>query len=276
MSTGEIGREGRLAYREALPTGEERGDPVLFLHGFPETSWMWREALEVAARAGRRGVAPDLLGYGDSDPDPPATWERHVEALGELVDGLGLERLALVVHDWGGLIGLRWAVENPERISALLISDSGFFADGEWHGMAKGLRTEGVGEEIVGGIDREGFGEILRSSGSGFDEETIDEYFRGFSTPERRAGILELYRSGDFEKIAPYEGRLAELGVPTLLLWGESDEFAPVAGAYRFKREIPHAEIEVIEGAGHFVWSDAPRPCLMALEGLLGRERLMG
>jgi haloalkane dehalogenase len=68
-----------------------------------------------------------------------------------------------------------------------------------------------------------------------------------------------MYRSGDFEKIAPHEGKLAEMGVPTLLLWGAADQFAPVAGAHRFAREIPHAELVVLEGAGHFVWEDEPQ-----------------
>ena len=74
---------------------------------------------------------------------------------------------------------------------------------------------------------------------------------------QRRAG-LALYRSGDFEKLAPYEGRLAALEVPTLLLWGESDDYAPIGGAHRFKKEIPHAELVTVEGAGHFVMEDAP------------------
>jgi len=261
---------GRLAYREALPEGDARGDPVLFVHGFPESSYMWRGALGVAAEAGRRAIAPDLLGYGDSEPDPPATWERQLEALGELVDELGLERVALVVHDWGGLIGLRWACEHPDRPSALLISDSGFFPDGVWHGLAEVIRTPGEGEKLLEGLTRESFGELIRAAGS-FPDDAIDEYWKAFATPAARGGLLEMYRSGDFGKLAAYEGRLAALDVPTLILWGEEDAFAPVAGAYRFRREIPHAELEVIEGAGHFIWNDRAARCHEALTGFLGR-----
>lgn len=254
-----FGRAGRLAYREQHP-GEESGPPALFLHGFPESSLMWRETMAAAASAGRRAIAPDLLGYGDSEPDPPCTWERHIEAVGEFVDELGLERCVLVVHDWGGLIGLRWACENPGRIAGLVISDSGFFPDGKWHGMADGLRTPGQGEEMVKAMDREAFGQVMSASGS-FSEEAVDHYFQAFTTPERRAGVLEMYRSGDFPKLAPYKGKLAALGVPTLLLWGERDEFAPVAGAHRFKKEIPHADLEVMRGAGHFIFADEPEQC---------------
>lgn len=265
VSDGEVKRAGRLAYREAAPQGTEGEAPVLLLHGFPETSYMWRDYLPAIAAAGRRAIAPDLIGCGDSEPDPPATWERHIEALAELVTEVGLDRVVLVVHDWGGLIGLRWACEHPERIAALVISDTGFFPDGRWHGMAEGLRTEGRGEQMLEALDRAAFGQLMAASSPGFDERTVDEYFRAFSTPERRAGILEMYRSGEFSKLEPYEGRLAGLGVPTLLLWGEKDEFAPIGGAHRFQREIPGAELEAIPAAGHFVWSDAPEQCRRTL-----------
>ena len=61
-----------------------------------------------------------------------------------------------VVHDWGGLIGLRWACEQPAAVQALVISSTGFFPDGKWHGMAKALRTPGEGEALVDGLDRDG------------------------------------------------------------------------------------------------------------------------
>lgn len=273
MGDGAVKRAGRLAYRELEPEGDPRGDPVLLLHGFPETSFMWREILPAVAEAGRRAVAPDLLGYGDSEPDPPATWERHIEALAEFVDELELDRVALVVHDWGGLIGLRWACDHPDRVSGLVISDSGFFSDGRWHGMAAGLRSSGQGEEMLEALDRESFGALLAASSSGFSDEAIDEYFKTFSTPEGRAGVLEMYRSGDFGKLAPYEGGLAALGVPVLLLWGERDEFAPIAGAQRLKREIPGAELEILRGAGHFVYADEPAQCAAILRDWLGARR---
>lgn len=268
----EIKRAGRLAYREALPDRERGRAPVLLLHGFPETSYMWRQMLAVVTATGRRAIAPDLLGYGDSRPDPPATWERHVDALDEFVEALDPGPLVLVVHDWGGLIGLRWAVNNPERVAGLVISDSGFFPDGRWHGMAEALRTEGQGEQIVAAVDREALGQIITTDGAGFTEEAIDEYAKVLATPEGRAGILEMYRSGDFDKLEPERGKLAALGVPTLLLWGEEDRFAPVAGAYRFKKEIPHAELEIVPGAGHFVWSDEPERCAAALRRFLDRD----
>jgi haloalkane dehalogenase len=247
-----------IAYREELPAESSDLLPALCLHGFPESSFMWREVIAALAQSGRRAIAPDLPGFGHSPADPPGTWERQVEAVERFRLGLGLDRLALVVHDWGGLIGLRWACDHPQAVGALVISNTGFFPDGKWSGMAQVLRTEGEGEKALDAMTRDGFGQMMSAVSRGMDEATADEYWKSFETETGRKGMLELYRSGDFEKLEPYEGRLAELGVPTLLLWGENDPFAPVAGARRFKREIPRASLTVIEGAGHFVYADEP------------------
>jgi haloalkane dehalogenase len=250
-----------IAYREAVPAQPSELVPALCLHGFPETSYMWRYVIAALADSGRRGIAPDLPGFGDSPPDPPGTWERQVEAVERLRVALGLERVALVLHDWGGLIGLRWACEHPDAVAALVVSNTGFFADGKWHGMARAMRTPGEGEQMVSAIAKDGFAHMLGAVSRGIDATVAAEYWKTFETPGGRQGVLELYRSGDFEKLEPYEGQLSRLGVPTLVLWGENDLFAPVAGAYRFQREIPDAKVVVLEGAGHFVYADEPSRC---------------
>src|SRR4051794_28570164 len=122
-----------LAYRAA---GPDDGPAALLVHGYPESSYMWRGVLPALGEAGWRAVAPDLAGFGDSPADPPGTWERHVESLERLRSELGLERVLLVVHDWGGLIGLRWACDHPGAAGALVLSNTGFFPDGKWHGLA--------------------------------------------------------------------------------------------------------------------------------------------
>ena len=232
---------------------------------------MWRAVLDAVADTGRRAIAPDLAGFGDSPPDPPSTWERHTGALERFRGELGLERVALVVHDWGGLIGLRWACEHPQAIAALVISGTGFFADGKWHGMARSLRTPGEGEQLVAALNREGFASMLGSLSAGFDARVAAEYWKAFERPEGRQAILDLYRSGDFSKLAPYDRRLAALAVPTLLLWGADDAFAPVAGARRLKREIPDAKLVVLEGSGHFLYADEPRRAAAEVAEFLAR-----
>lgn len=260
-----------LAYRETVPEGPQAGDPVLLVHGYPESSYMWRDLMPRIGAAGRRAVAPDLPGFGDSPAAPPGTWDRAVEAIGRFHEEMGLGRVTLVVHDWGGLIALRWACDNPDAVGALVLADTGFFSDGQWHGLADVLRTEGKGEELLENMTRSAFGGMLAGVSPGIGEDAADEYWKAFADADRRRGQLELYRSGDFGKLAPYEGRLAELAVPTLVIWGEKDQFAPVSGAYRFERDLPDVELTVIDGAGHFVFEDAPEECAAAVLAFLDR-----
>ena len=245
---------------------------MVLLHGYPESSFMWEEVLPPLAAAGFHALAPDLAGFGDSEPDPPGTWARHVEALERFRTQQGLDRLALVVHDWGGLIGLRWACDHPGVPWALVISDTGFFSDGKWHGLAEAMRTPEQGEQLVDGMTEENFAGMLAGI-SDIGPEAAREYFKAFADEPRRRGQLELYRSGDFSELAAYEGGLAALGVPTLMLWGEDDPFAPVAGAVRFEHEIPGSEVVVLEGTGHFVVDDAPDRYAEALVRFLTRAR---
>jgi len=257
----ERARVDGIAYREAVPAPPTELVPAVCLHGFPETSYMWRYVIAALADSGRCGVAPDLPGFGDSPPDPPGTWERQVDAIERFRMALGFERIALVLHDWGGLFGLRWACEHPDAVAALVASNTGFFPDGKWHGMARAMRTPGEGDEMVRAMTKEGFAHMLAAVSRGIDATVAAEYWKTFETEGGRQGILELYRSGDFEKLEAYEGQLARLSVPTLVLWGDNDLFAPLAGAYRFKREIPGAKLVVLKGAGHFVYADEPSRC---------------
>jgi haloalkane dehalogenase len=135
--------------------------------------------------------------------------------------------------------------------------------------MAKAMRTPGRGEELVDGMTRERFDRIMRSFSPRMEDRAIAEYYKAFGDERRRRGQLDLYRSGDFEKLEAYEGKLAALDVPFLALWGEEDAFAPVAGAHRFAAEVPGARVQVIAGAGHFVFDDAPDEAAEALAAFL-------
>jgi haloalkane dehalogenase len=249
-----------IAYREVMPDDWEASAPTaLFLHGYPTSSYLWRSVLPQAAQAGYRAIAPDLPGFGDSPADLPGTWERQVEHVERFRRALGLEQVALGVHDWGGLIGLRWACDHPAAVAALMITDTGFFPDGRWHGMAKTLRTPGEGEQMVAAVNRELIGMALRNISPSLPDDAIDEYAKAYGDPERRQNQLDLYRSGDFSKLDAYDGRLAALGVPAVIVWGARDEFAPVGGAHRFHKQLPGARLVVLEEAGHFVMEDDPQ-----------------
>jgi pimeloyl-ACP methyl ester carboxylesterase len=258
VAVAKLRREGVIAYREAVPEGEATGEPVVCVHGFPESSRMWVLLMEALGDAGRRALAPDLYALGDSPDFGPATFENSLERFSEWVDALRLGRVGLVVHDWGGFVGLAWACSNPDRVDSLVVSNTGFFADGKWHGMAKLLRSE-QGEEIIGALDRGGFDAMMNSNGEVFSAEDLDAYWAPFDQAAGGRGqraTLEFYRSMDMEKLEPWQGKLAKLGAPALLVWGADDSFAPLAGAKRFEREIPGAKLLAIEGGGHFIFDE--------------------
>jgi haloalkane dehalogenase len=237
---------------------------------------MWRHALDGLAAAGRRAVAPDLAGYGDSPPDRPGSWQGHVEALDRFVHALNLPPVALVTHDWGVMIGLRWACDHPGAARALVISDGAFFADRSWHEVAKLMRTPEEGERLVRAYTRAGLGQALQSLSSGVDEGALDEYWKAFADDERRLAQLDLYRSGDFEKLEPYQGAVAALGLPALILWGGQDRFTSPKNAQRFHDELAGSELVVLDQAGHFVWEDAPERTTDALVDFLHRRDGVG
>jgi haloalkane dehalogenase len=264
-----LARAGGLAYREA----GHRSDPtVLLVHGYPESSFMWEGALRALADAGWRALAPDLPGYGDSEPGESGTWEEHMQALQRFVYELALGSVALVTHDWGVPIGLRWACDHPGSVSALAISDGGFFSDRRWHDLANVMRTPGEGEKLIHAYTRDGFAAAMRAVSSGMSDEAIAEYWKAFADETRRLAQLALYRSGEFEKLMPYEGALAKLDVPVLIVWGEHDRFAGTAMAQRFHDEIPGSELSIFDGAGHFVWDDQPERAARELVEFLERR----
>jgi haloalkane dehalogenase len=226
---------------------------------------MWRHLLPAFAAAARRALAPDLPGFGDSPPDSPGTFERHVEAVERFRRQIGLDRVVLVVHDTGGLIGLRWACDHPEAAGGLVITNTGFFPDVEWIEIAKTMRTPGQGEALVNSVSRDGFATLMKEASSAFDDRALDEYWKAFSTTGGRRGMLELYRSFDLDELKPYQKKLAALGVPTLVLWGQQDEFLPVDYASRFAREIPGSKLVLLEGVRHFLFEDEPERCAQAV-----------
>jgi haloalkane dehalogenase len=267
-------RAEKIAYREAAPTRSSQDHTALCLHGWPQSSYMWRHLLPALASAGHRALAPDFPGYGDSAPDPPNTWGRHVEVLERFRRELDLDRVVLVVHDTGGAMGLRWACDHPNAVAGLVISNTNFFPDYEFVEIAKIMRTPIQGEALLDSISHDAFRTLLREISSGIDEPAVDEYWKAFSTADRRRGMLELYRSLDLDELVPYQGRLAEFRVPALVLWGQQDEYFERDFASRFVTEIPGAELVTLEHARHFLFEDEPERCAQEVVAFLQRADL--
>src|SRR5438132_13779370 len=109
---------------------EGKGPPVVFLHGEPTWSFLWRKVIPPVRDAGYRCIAPDLPGFGRSDKPIDLDWysyDRHTASVAALLDELDVLGATVVVHDWGGPIGLRLAVEQPQRIGRIVVLDTGLF-----------------------------------------------------------------------------------------------------------------------------------------------------
>ena len=120
-----------IYYREC---GE--GDPILFLHGIPSNSWMWRNVLpQVANAARRRCIAPDLAGFGQSGLPPSGDYSiaSQYAALAAFIEVLRLENIVLVVNDLGSLLGLKFAVEHPAKIAGIALLEAAFMPAEDWY-----------------------------------------------------------------------------------------------------------------------------------------------
>ncbi|MEH7483924.1 alpha/beta fold hydrolase [Neobacillus drentensis] len=237
-----------------IDEGNASSPVVLLVHGFPESSLIWSEIVPKIASLGYRAIAPDLPGFGQSDRlEVSSTWENYRQFLSDFLDKLNVDRFHLFCHDWGAIISLFWAGEHPEKILSLFVSDTFYSPDAEWHDVAKLFRTPQIGEKTVEKLfaTRESFATLMRTGIPNITEELLDEFYSTFLTPEGKKIPLELYRSGDFEKIE--KGKLLQIQKPATIVWGESDKFCPLHDAHKIRdNEMPQASIHTIPNVGHF------------------------
>jgi haloalkane dehalogenase len=244
---------------------EGDGGPVLLLHGEPTSSYLWRNVIPPLVAAGRRAVAPDLIGFGRSDKPADIGWysyDRHVASIENLVAALDLSGMTLVVHDWGGPIGLRFAVEHEDLVDRLVILDTGIGGgrapSDTWLRFREVVRTMGPAIDPVRLIES--------GTATGLDDDARAAYAEPFPTPESKAGMLA------FPELVPAEpdhpntepmnrvrDGLRSWTKPTLVIWGAEDTALPPALAHGFTELIPGAgEPVVVEGAAHFLQEDRP------------------
>ena len=255
---------------------EGSGDPVLCLHGEPTWSFLYRKMIPPLARAARV-VAPDYLGFGRSDKPGEIGWysfDRHYESILRLVEALDLRSLTVVVQDWGGPIGLRLAVEQPERVERLVIMNTGL--GGGRAPSETWLRFREVVRERGGDLD------IARLVASGCARELPSAAAAGYEAPfptgESKAGALafpELVPTApEHPNTAPLlavREALAGWQKPVLVLFGDSDPIFPPSVAERIADWIPGAlPAETIANAGHFVQEDAGEEAAERIVRFLG------
>jgi haloalkane dehalogenase len=240
---------------------EGEGDPVLLLHGEPTWSFLYRKLIPPLADVARC-VAPDYFGFGRSDKPTERGWysyERHVVSIARLAEHLDLRRITLVVQDWGGPVGFRFAVENPERVARIVVMNTGIGArapSDEWLRFQSFMRR--VGTEIVAG-------QLVRLSlVQPTTDAIIAAYDAPFPVPESRIGIVqfpELVATSSEHPSAPamlvVRERLRELDRPALVLFSDSDPIFTRRAAEVMADLLPNAELDPpVEGAGHFLQED--------------------
>ena len=248
----------RMAYID-----EGEGAPVVFVHGEPTWSFLWRHVLVPVRDAGFRCIAPDLPGFGRSDKPTDVDWytyDRHTAALTGLLEALDIRGATIVVHDWGGPIGLRVAVAAPERIERLVVLDTGLFTGRQrmtdaWLAFRDFVaRTDDlpVGMLVRGGCHRDP------------GEAVIAAYELPFPTLAAKAGARAFPLMVPTDPAAP--GARAGLKTlealradprPKLILWADSDPVLPLSTGRRLAAAIGGEIDHVIEGAGHFLQEDA-------------------
>ncbi|MFF5400599.1 alpha/beta fold hydrolase [Peribacillus butanolivorans] len=238
-----------------IDEGNVSSPVVLLVHGFPESSLIWKEIVPKIVSLGYRAIAPDLPGFGHSDQfNIPSTWENYRQFVSNFLEKLKVDHVHLFCHDWGAIISLFWAGEHPEKILSLFVTDTIFAPDAEWHELAKFFRTPQIGEMTVEKLfsTRESFERLMKSGFPTITDELLDEFYSTFLTPEGRNIPLELYRSGDFKKIE--KGKLLQIQKPATIVWGENDIACPLNFAHQIRdNEIPQATIHTIPNVGHFV-----------------------
>ena len=244
-----------------LDEGGGAGDPILLLHGEPTWSFLYRKMIPPLARAGRC-IAPDYFGFGRSDKPTDSGWysyDRHVDSIARLVAELDLQRITLVVQDWGGPVGFRLAVEQPERIARLVVMNTGIGAraPGEaWLRFQSFMRR--VGTEIVAG-------QLVRLSlVQPVSDEVIAGYDAPFPVPESRVGIVqfpELVATSADHPSGPAMLRVRDalrgLDRRALVLFSDGDPIFSRRAAEVMAELLPGAELDPpVEGAGHFLQED--------------------
>ncbi|HEX2161395.1 MAG TPA: haloalkane dehalogenase [Thermoleophilaceae bacterium] len=241
---------------------EGEGSPVVCFHGEPSWSYLYRKMLPPLVAAGHRVICPDLAGFGRSDKPIDRGWysyDRHVEQVAGVLDGLDLSGATVVVQDWGGPIGLRWAVENATRVDRLVILNTGLFTGRvskgflQWRSFAEQNPDLPVGMVVQGATTTD------------LPPEVVTAYEAPFPDAESKAGAATFPLLVPIDESAPGASEMAAVmdalsrwDKPALVAFSDSDPVFPSPKAGQvFVDLIPGAgEQLVIEGGGHFLQED--------------------
>ena len=242
---------------------EGAGEPVVLLHGEPTWSFLYRGVLPRLLDAGHRVVAPDLVGFGRSDKPTDVGWytyDRHCDLLTRHLAALDLTRVTLVVQDWGGPVGLRWAMANPDRVARIVVLNTGLFSG---RAASPGLRAWLDYARSMTDLD---VGAVVSAACGGLPPEVVAGYDAPFPDVASKAGALAFPRlvptsaddPGAAEQLATREALDAWDG-PVTVAFSDGDPIFPVevgeAWAGRLRNAAPFVRVA---GAGHFLQETHP------------------
>lgn len=241
---------------------EGDGPPVVFWHGEPTWGYLWRKVVPPLLAAGRRVILPDLPGFGRSDKPVDLDWysyDRHVAMAATLLEDLDLRGATFVVHDWGGPIGLRLAVEHPERVDRIVAMDTGLFTGRQrmnetWHAFAEFVaRTEDLPIGML----------VRRACHTDPGDAVAAAYDAPFPNPASKAGARAFPAMVPHAPDAPGASAgqrtldaLREDERPLLLLWAQQDPVLPPKAGEALARALGRPAPRPIERAGHFLQED--------------------
>jgi haloalkane dehalogenase len=267
----------RLHY---VDEGPADAPPLLFVHGNPTWSYLWRRPIADLSARGHRCVAFDHMGFGRSDKPPQLSaysLERHIENAIALIDALDLSDVTLVGHDWGGPIGLGALLERRDRLrSVVLMNTWAWELPSFLPPFLREFRTEGLGEILAlgGNLFVESIPGGMRKRDA--DPLMMDAYRAPFPDYWSRAGTLAFQREiplTERDRSAPLMAsiheRLPDLTVPVLLVWGMRDPVFQPVFLEQWRELFPEAETVELDDASHFLVEDSPDAVTAAIEGFL-------
>jgi pimeloyl-ACP methyl ester carboxylesterase len=248
-----------LAYRE-----QGSGPPVLLLHGWPTSSFLWRDVMPAIARE-NRVLALDLPGFGASDK--PLGERYDFELFERAIDGflasLKIDKLALAVHDLGGPVGLHWALHRPERVTKIALLNTLVYPDFSEAVLAfiKACTEPELRDQLTSPQGLEAAMRLGLAQDANLTDEVLEAVREPFASEDARRALADAgigLPVDSFEEIARL---LPSVRVPVRIVYGERDRILPdVAQTMeRVKRDMPQAEVTALPDCGHFLQEEAPQ-----------------